>query len=63
MARYEITRQEVNCGPTRTAWADTLDEANAFFDAAVRDGAIFVEIFDFDNDCQIRVEFPRCDWV
>lgn len=53
MNRYMVTRQEVNCGPTRTLYTETREEAKRAYDIAVSAGDIFVEIFDMEEDCQV----------
>lgn len=53
MNRYQVTRQEVNCGPMRTIYVETHEEAQRAFDLAVNAGDIFAEIFDMEEDCQI----------
>lgn len=63
MNRYMITRQEVNLGPTRTIYTATRSQAEHAFDVALEQGASFVEIFDMENDCQVRVEIPQSMWV
>jgi len=53
MNRYMVTRQEVNCGPTRTIYVKTIEEARRAYDIAVNAGDIFAEIFDMELDCQV----------
>jgi len=53
MNRYMISRQAVNCGPIRTIWVETIEEARRAYDIAVSEGDIFAEIFDGFEDCQV----------
>lgn len=59
---YQVIRQDVNCGPCRTLYFETHREAERAFDRAVSDGAIFVEIYDMNLDCQLRIEYPKLVW-
>lgn len=61
--RYLITRQDENCGSCQTIWTDDADEAGRVFDIAVEAGACFVEIYDWREQCQVRVEYPKLVWA
>lgn len=60
--RYLVTRQDDNGGPCRTLWTDDTDEADRIFDIAIQDGACFAEIYDWREQAQVRVEYPRLVW-
>jgi hypothetical protein len=53
MNHYQVTRQEVNCGPTREIFVKTIAEARRAFDIAVSAGDVFAEIFDMDMNSQV----------
>ena len=55
MNRYMVARQNVNCGPTQEIFVGTLAEANRAFEIAVAADAQFSEIFDMEDDCQVRM--------
>jgi hypothetical protein len=55
MNHYQVTRQQVNCGPTQEIFVKTIEEARRAFDIAVSAGDVFAEIFDMDMDAQVMM--------
>jgi hypothetical protein len=55
MNHYQVTRQPVNCGPTREIFVKTIEEARHAFNIAVAAGDVFAEIFDMDMNSQVML--------
>lgn len=54
MNRYVVAVQNVNCGEVKEAFTETIEEANTLYDIAVSCNAQFAEIFDMEEDMQVR---------
>lgn len=53
MNRYVVTRQDINCGPMKEVFTETLEEATTLYNVAVATGPQFAEIFDMEEDMQV----------